>query len=62
MRIEIREAETSSVERPLWLWRVWSNGRVSQGFSPTEKEANIRAKHEQSRLGDSWGAASRFRR
>ncbi len=60
MRIEIREAETSTSERPLWLWRVWSNGRMSQGFCPSEKDANIQAKQEQSRLGDSWGAASRF--
>jgi hypothetical protein len=60
MRIEIREAEASTSEHPLWVWRVWCNGRMSQGFSPTEKEANIQAKQEQSRLGHSWGAATRF--
>ncbi len=62
MRIEIHEAKTSTSKRPLWLWRVWSNGRMSQGFCPSEKEANTQAQQEQSRLGDTWGAASRFRR
>ena len=59
MRIEIHEAESSTSERPLWLWRVWCNGRMSQGFSPTEKEANAQAKLEQSRLGHCWGSSSR---
>ena len=62
MRIEVREAGTSTAEKPLWLWRVWCNGRMAQGFSPTEKEANAQAKREQSRLGDTWGAVYRFRR
>jgi len=62
MRIEIREAGTSTAEKPLWLWRVWANGRVAQGFSPTEKEANTQAEKEQSRLGNTRGAAYRFRR
>lgn len=59
MRIEVHEAEASTSERPLWLWRVWCNGRLSQGFSPTEKDANTQAKLEQSRLGHSWSYASR---
>ena len=46
MRIEIREAESSTSERPLWLWRVWCNGRMSQGFSPTERDASNQAKLE----------------
>jgi len=62
MRIEIHEAETSTSDKPLWLWRVWCNGRMSQGFCPTEKDATIQAKKEQSRLGDSWGAVNRFLR
>ena len=60
MRLRFRQAETSTSERPLWLWRVWSNGRMSQGFSPNEKDATAQAKLEQSRLGHCWGAASRF--
>ncbi len=59
MRIEIQEAQSSTSERPLWLWRVWCNGRMSQGFSPTEKDAATQAKLEQSRLGNSWGSTSR---
>jgi hypothetical protein len=62
VRIEIREAGTSTAKKPLWLWRVWSNGRMSQGFSATEQEADFQAKQEQSRLGESWGAVHRFRR
>ena len=60
MRIEIHEAETSTAERPLWLWRVWCNGRRAQGFSPNEQEATAQAKLAQSRLGHCWGAATRF--
>jgi hypothetical protein len=60
MRIEIREAETSTSERPIWLWRVWCSGRMAQGFSATEEDANNQAKLEQARLGHCWGAASRF--
>jgi hypothetical protein len=59
MRIEIQEAQSSTSERPLWLWRVWCNGRMSQGFSPNEKDATTQAKLEQSRLGNSWGSTSR---
>jgi hypothetical protein len=54
MRIEIREAESSTSERPLWLWRVWCNGRMSQGFCPTESDATAQVKLEQSRLGHCW--------
>jgi hypothetical protein len=45
MRIEVQEAQASTAERPLWVWRVWCNGRaISEGFSPSEKEANHQAK------------------
>ncbi len=43
MRIEVQEAQTSTSERPLWVWRVWLNGRLSQGFSPSEKDAKHQA-------------------
>ena len=59
MRIEIREAETSTSERPLWVWWVWCNGRMSQGFSPTEKDATAQAKVEQTRLEQYWGSTWR---
>jgi hypothetical protein len=62
MRVEIHEAEASTPARPLWLWRIWCNGRVSQGFCPSEKEANNEAKMEQHRLSSSWGSASRILR
>jgi hypothetical protein len=45
MRIEIREANTSTPERPLWVWNVyWGSRRLGAGFSPSEKEANKEAK------------------
>ncbi len=45
MRIEIREANTSTPERPLWVWYVhWGNRSIGKGFSPSEKEANQQAK------------------
>ena len=45
MRIEIREANTSTPERPLWVWNVyWGNRRLGMGFCPTEKDANQEAK------------------
>jgi dsRNA-specific ribonuclease len=45
MRIEVREANTSTPERPLWVWNVyWGNREVGKGFSPSEKEANKQAK------------------
>jgi len=59
MRIDIHEAETSTPACPLWIWRVWYNGRLSQGFSPSEKEADTQAKLEQNRLGRCWDSASR---
>ncbi len=41
MRIEVKEAHTSTPERPLWVWNVyWGNVRVGKGFSPSEQEAN----------------------
>ncbi len=43
MKIEVREAEASKPERPLWVWRVWSNGRLTQGFSPSEEDAKQQA-------------------
>ena len=46
MRIEIRETATSTSERPLWLWRIWCNGRMSQGFCPSQQEADAQAKLE----------------
>lgn len=40
MRVELRMAESSRPDRPLWLWRVWSGGReVAVGFEPTREEA-----------------------
>jgi hypothetical protein len=29
--------------RSLWVWRVWRDGRLSQGFSPSEKDAQSQA-------------------
>jgi hypothetical protein len=43
MRIEVQEATTSTSERPLWVWRVWRDGRLTQGFGPTEKDAKRQA-------------------
>jgi hypothetical protein len=43
MRIDIREAEASTPERPLWVWRVWRDGRLTQGFSQSEKDAKREA-------------------
>lgn len=43
MRIEVHEAETSTSERPLWVWRVWHTGRLNQGFGPSEKDARRQA-------------------
>jgi hypothetical protein len=54
MRMEVHEAQSSTSERPLWLWRVWCNGRMSQGFCPSEKEASTQAKLEESRLCHFW--------
>jgi hypothetical protein len=43
MRIDVHEAEASTSERPLWIWRVWRTGRLTQGFSPSETEAKHQA-------------------
>jgi hypothetical protein len=40
MRIEVREANTSTPERPLWIWNVfWGSREVGRGFCKSEKEA-----------------------
>jgi hypothetical protein len=45
MKIEVQEAQASTPERPLWVWRVWWGGRaISEGFSPNERDANNQAK------------------
>ena len=45
MRIEIKEANTSTPDRPLWVWNVfWGNRVIGKGFSLSEKEANKQAK------------------
>jgi hypothetical protein len=44
MKIEIREANTSTPERPLWIWNVWWGSReLGKGFCKTEKEAKKQA-------------------
>jgi hypothetical protein len=44
MKIEIREANTSTPERPLWVWNVWWGSRdLGKGFCKTEKEAKKQA-------------------
>ena len=43
MKIEVVEAQASTSERPLWVWRVWRDGRLTQGFSPSEKDARSQA-------------------
>ena len=50
MRIEVREANKSTPERPLWVWNVyWGNRQVGAGFSSTEEEAIKQAKLAASR-------------
>jgi hypothetical protein len=45
MRIEVREANASTQERPLWVWSVYWGSRVlGRGFCPSEKEASEQAK------------------
>ena len=45
MKIEVREANTSTPERPLWVWNVWwGNVNLGRGFCPSEDEANKAAK------------------
>jgi hypothetical protein len=43
MKVQIQEAQASTPEHPLWVWRVWRDGRLTQGFSPSEKEARVQA-------------------
>jgi hypothetical protein len=43
MKVDIHEAEASTSERPLWIWRVWHAGRLTQGFSKSEKDAKRQA-------------------
>ena len=50
MRIEVREARTSTPERPLWFWNVfWGSREVGKGFCTSEEEANTQAKLAMSR-------------
>lgn len=45
MRIQVREANTSTPERPLWVWNVyWGSMAIGKGFSPSEEEAMKQAK------------------
>jgi hypothetical protein len=43
LRIQIQEAEASTLETPLWVWRVWQNGRLTQGFCKSEADAKHQA-------------------
>jgi hypothetical protein len=43
MKVQVSEASTSTTERPLWVWRVWVKGRLSQGFCASEKDAKHQA-------------------
>jgi len=43
MKVQIQEAQASTPEHPLWVWRVWRDGRLTQGFSPSETEARTQA-------------------
>jgi dsRNA-specific ribonuclease len=47
MRIEVKESETSTSKRPLWVWRVWCNGRLTQGFGRSEEDAKQQAELSQ---------------
>jgi len=45
MRIEVREANASTPESPLWIWVVyWGNRMLGRGFCSTEDEASKQAK------------------
>jgi hypothetical protein len=40
MRIEIRPSARSTPESPLYLWRVWEDGKpVAFGITPSREEA-----------------------
>jgi hypothetical protein len=55
MRIEVREANASTPERPLWLWNVFlGNLQVDRGFSSSEKEARQQAQLAVSRASHSY--------
>jgi hypothetical protein len=55
MRIEVREANTSTPERPLWRWNVfWGSREVGKGFCASEQEANKQAKLAVSRATRSY--------
>jgi hypothetical protein len=55
MRIEVREANTSTPERPLWLWKVfWGNRDLGKGFCSSEKEARQQAQLAVSRASRSY--------
>jgi dsRNA-specific ribonuclease len=55
MRIEVREANTSKPERPLWIWNVFmGNRQVGRGSCPSEKEAQQQAQLAVSRASRSY--------
>ncbi len=55
MRIEVREANTSTPERPLWMWNVyWGNRTLGRGFCSSEKEASKQAKLAASQASRSY--------
>jgi len=43
MRVQVQEAQSSTAEKPLWVWRVWCDGRLTEGFSPSEEDAKRQA-------------------
>jgi hypothetical protein len=55
MKVQIQEAGTSTPKRPLWVWRVWRDGRLTQGFSPSYEDAQVQAELAQ------LGTPGRFR-
>jgi hypothetical protein len=55
MRIDVREANASTPERPLWVWNVyWGSRVVGRGFCSTEKEASEQAKLAASHASHSY--------
>jgi hypothetical protein len=45
MRIEVREANASTPERPLWVWNVyWGSRMLGGGLCSSQKEATKQAK------------------
>lgn len=52
MKWEIRESGNSTPERPLWVWRVWHDGReVNMGFCSSREEAERAVEASCRRLG-----------